>query len=82
MLAIANTKPETAWEDEFHNFILLCRRLAVKHPLLILRYKISIVSLLRMIKALSNLVFYELPIRTSLVVLLFLGPPAAFSSRV
>jgi len=47
MLAIANTKPETAWEDEFHNFILLCRRLAVKHPLLILRHLQTLLSVMQ-----------------------------------
>ena len=38
MLSIANTQPLKAWDDEFHNLIMVSRRLAFKHPLMIIRF--------------------------------------------
>ena len=38
MLSIANTQPLKAWDDEFHNLIMVSRRLAFKHPFMIIRF--------------------------------------------
>ena len=38
MLSIANTQPLKTWDDEFHNLIMVSRRLAFKHPFMIIRF--------------------------------------------
>lgn len=47
MLSVANTKPDSIWQDKFHNLILLCRRLTVKHPLLVLRHLQTMLSVVQ-----------------------------------
>ncbi|XP_065065814.1 integrator complex subunit 1-like [Rhopilema esculentum] len=47
MVSVANTQPLALWDDEFHNLVMVCRRMAIKHPLLVIRHLPTLLSVVQ-----------------------------------